>query len=619
MAFTFRDARNNNGGASAVVTKPTGCVDGDLLFAVVQSISSGIGAPAGWNSIRNTAIESSGYYLRTYWKIASGEGATFTFTGASVTEAVVACFTGTTAISPLTVENGQSNASSTNKTAPGVTTPTDHELLVWASGGATGGGAVTPPSGMTEPTNGEGVVARTSLAYLLDFTPAGATGNKVGTGASAAVNAAHLASFRLVNPINTISPPKGDVTGDGFVPAVQAKPSPNVGAISGAGFQPTYYAYLPLGAISGAGQTPAVQAKPSPNVGAISGSGFVPTIQSIIQGVLGAIAGAGFVPTVKGMSSPPVGAISAAGLTPGIQVTVGIPVGAISAQGFPPAYRSYPPLGAASVAGFVPTIQAIVQGIVGAISGAGFVPTVKSSIVIPLGAISAQGFAPGTIFLVAAPVGVISGQGFQPTYRSYAPLGAVSVSGLIPSVQAKPSPDVGAISGVGFAPLARFTQVPNVGAVSVAGLTPSPKVVVLSPIGAIAVAGFNPLLGFTVSAPVGIVSAVGIVPTVLAYVRALRAQVSIQGYSVDIVGVVFVSVPPTGQIAVVGLTPQVLLQTSVHPPMGDVDVAGIVPVTPGSIITTVIAGLLSPHASTILTQSDGVLVATVIESAVTIH
>lgn len=195
MAVAHRDTQNANGSTSAVVTKPTGCVDGDLLFAAVQSVSTTApGAPAGWTTIRSTVI-SGVVTFATFFKIASGEGATFTFTGATITIAVVSCFTGIA--SPVVdAESTPILVNSTNQTAPGVTTTVDHDLLVYAGvHGSTA--ATTPPTGMTEPTNGEKAATYDlEVAYLLDAGTAGATGNKTATFSPGTSNWASLAAFK---------------------------------------------------------------------------------------------------------------------------------------------------------------------------------------------------------------------------------------------------------------------------------------------------------------------------------------------------------------------------------------------------------------------------------------
>lgn len=65
--------------ASIVVTKPNGTRDGDLLFfAVAEAVDTyTITPPGGWTPVSNVAI--SGGRVRTYFRVASGEGANYTW------------------------------------------------------------------------------------------------------------------------------------------------------------------------------------------------------------------------------------------------------------------------------------------------------------------------------------------------------------------------------------------------------------------------------------------------------------------------------------------------------------------------------------------------------------
>lgn len=66
-------------GTALEITKPTGTVNGDLLIAHLGSnATTSYGSLAGWTEIKkDTQINISGI---TLWKIASSEGASFTFT-----------------------------------------------------------------------------------------------------------------------------------------------------------------------------------------------------------------------------------------------------------------------------------------------------------------------------------------------------------------------------------------------------------------------------------------------------------------------------------------------------------------------------------------------------------
>jgi hypothetical protein len=226
MAATHRDTQQASGTTSYVVTKPTGTVDGDLMVAAVLSFGTN-GAPAGWTQIRATTITSS-FAVTTFWKIAASEGASFTFTGGNPGTAIVSTLAGTVGVTPVDVEAGQANASSTSVTAPGVTTTLADDLLIWVGAGAITSGSVStisPPSGFTTPTNGSmaGSFRALTLSYLLDQAAIGATGNKVGTiGGSARANAGHLVAFKSAPTALTFNIPLATAAADTNVPTAQA-------------------------------------------------------------------------------------------------------------------------------------------------------------------------------------------------------------------------------------------------------------------------------------------------------------------------------------------------------------------------------------------------------------
>ena len=212
MAITFRNAQKASvgSGTTLTITKPTGCVDNDLLVAVIFMASAEvISAPAGWTSIRDTTQPSSSNHVNTFYKVASGEGASFAFTvGTNPFNTfcgIVACFTGTDTATPLDVESGAGNASSANVCAPAVVTTQANDLLVFGGLVLAFGGTMTPPSGMTEPTNGEQVSGSVvlELAYLLDAGAAGSTGDKTATGSGASTNVGHLVAFKIAGAAAT--------------------------------------------------------------------------------------------------------------------------------------------------------------------------------------------------------------------------------------------------------------------------------------------------------------------------------------------------------------------------------------------------------------------------------
>jgi hypothetical protein len=192
VAVSQRDTRGGFASLSVAIAKPTGTADGDLLVAAVFG-QAPLAAPPGWTPIRDTT-HSAPSHLATFFKIAAGEGATFTFTcGASTVLAIVTCFAGFAGTPVLDAESGATNAASTAACAPSVPTTAANALLVFVKG-TSSGAATTPPAGMTEPTNGE-QANLLELAYQLDAGAAGATGDKTATLGTATANSCHLAAF----------------------------------------------------------------------------------------------------------------------------------------------------------------------------------------------------------------------------------------------------------------------------------------------------------------------------------------------------------------------------------------------------------------------------------------
>jgi hypothetical protein len=88
MAISFVGSSNvSNGlaqGTSAVVPKPGGVVNGDFLLAFVSIGNTGaITAPAGWAEVPLGTNTAPNLQNRIYWKVASGEPASWTWTFSS--------------------------------------------------------------------------------------------------------------------------------------------------------------------------------------------------------------------------------------------------------------------------------------------------------------------------------------------------------------------------------------------------------------------------------------------------------------------------------------------------------------------------------------------------------
>lgn len=101
MAFTARtetyfDAGSLSSPYDITVTKPTGTVNGDILFCWIgwQGSATIDSVPSGWILLGSYTVEGDRYAL--YYKVASGEGASWTWslTATAQVRAVCSCYTG---------------------------------------------------------------------------------------------------------------------------------------------------------------------------------------------------------------------------------------------------------------------------------------------------------------------------------------------------------------------------------------------------------------------------------------------------------------------------------------------------------------------------------------------
>lgn len=168
-------------------TKPTGTVDGDLLLTVVciDATSETLTTLAGWTLLTGPT-DASNCRTWTYYKIASSEPASWTWTksGTGVYgSAVVFAISGASGVD---VSGAQGNGTSTNITAPTVTTTVPVTLFHVAT--ERSGNSITPPSGYTERSElAWGGLPHIALSDKAFATP-GATGAASATIGSSANN-----------------------------------------------------------------------------------------------------------------------------------------------------------------------------------------------------------------------------------------------------------------------------------------------------------------------------------------------------------------------------------------------------------------------------------------------
>lgn len=182
MTVTWRNTQyaSSISSASQIVTKPTGTVDGDLLILqIVKYIltSADIEGLQNWIEIPNTNIVNLTRFTSLYYRYALSEPADYTFTtsAASGWKVSITSFYGASNVAIDTYAT-QINAASTNRTWPSITMTAAGMMACFG----TVEGTTTPPAGMTERLD-----ATTPSLYLMTESVAiGATGTKLGTGAS---------------------------------------------------------------------------------------------------------------------------------------------------------------------------------------------------------------------------------------------------------------------------------------------------------------------------------------------------------------------------------------------------------------------------------------------------
>ena len=202
MAIAFRAAASAgtaNPGTSLVITKPTGTVDGDVMIAgIVGNITTELVAPAGWTQVRLDSASTFRYGV--YRRVASSEGANYTWTlTASGTGSIaggIQAYSGVDNTTPVDIDGGQTNASSTSIVAPSVTTTVADTRLVGFFQHVDPAGAVTPDAGQTERFEVSPDAFTTAEGGDEAVVAIGATGSRTATAANAAANCGQLIALR---------------------------------------------------------------------------------------------------------------------------------------------------------------------------------------------------------------------------------------------------------------------------------------------------------------------------------------------------------------------------------------------------------------------------------------
>lgn len=141
VAYRSHTAQTTTGSGAIVINKPSGVVDGDLLigFFSEDSNTPRVTAPAGWTAFSGTGIGADGSIvdgtsavLQCFYKVASGEGASWSFTPSGTYTGIsgVIAYSGADTTTPIDVAAGTSTASSTTHATATITPSVINTMLV---------------------------------------------------------------------------------------------------------------------------------------------------------------------------------------------------------------------------------------------------------------------------------------------------------------------------------------------------------------------------------------------------------------------------------------------------------------------------------------------------------
>lgn len=162
---------------NSVLPVPVGTVDGDILIVGCYN-EAPVTPPAGWNQIVLHPNGNQPYDLIAYWRRASSEPASYTWThvNGGTTLFMAAFHGGKETGDPQDATFTENEGTGTSLTGLGVTTGTNNSMLLLIGGLWNWSNNVSPPSGMSE------IVDNTAIYLAIQkIATAGATGNKTGT------------------------------------------------------------------------------------------------------------------------------------------------------------------------------------------------------------------------------------------------------------------------------------------------------------------------------------------------------------------------------------------------------------------------------------------------------
>lgn len=208
MAISFRSAATTANGAAPVlvsVAKPAGVVDGDVMvaFVTISADKTIVAGPAGWTLLDTQVTGSATGDCRcaAYYRVAASEGSAYVwdFSGGADCAAAILAYSGAGADQVDTFTSRLMAGSTTDHTAPSVTTSSDTAVLMAYGTNPffNGDTTFTTPSGLTARAEADPGAGTTNRAVLKVFDLAATAATPTGTKVTTLNNSAKGVAFTV--------------------------------------------------------------------------------------------------------------------------------------------------------------------------------------------------------------------------------------------------------------------------------------------------------------------------------------------------------------------------------------------------------------------------------------
>lgn len=179
VAPSYRSSASGTG-LNHTITKPSGVVDGDILLYVGTSTSS-YPTISGFINLAQQAWFGGTYYTTIAYKVASGEGASYTSSSVATSDGAIFAFSGGNVSNPIDITSSLVEYATTAAVrGTSVTTTSDHTRLVQLASDRDTPTSFTAASGLTNRATTSGSFWSQYCADV-EQVAAGASGNKDAT------------------------------------------------------------------------------------------------------------------------------------------------------------------------------------------------------------------------------------------------------------------------------------------------------------------------------------------------------------------------------------------------------------------------------------------------------